>query len=262
LAIFDDLYNRNVAVAVLMALRYTRNTAALIGMSKFPTTCHIEIPLLRNFAGNAEFLARVQRAAIAHNGVPHWGQLMSTYTTLDTGRLHGADLTAWRRSLTALIRRGGGHNLTFSNNFTLTYNLEPLDDTVIKSVLFTVTVGDDSLGDTDWLRHDVSADIARVRLNDGTVLEASLNIGAEWSAHTTHTRAVRVPDGTMWGQVSAVEIEHHAAGNDWNADNWTMNKIVISSVTPADVIEERFSRTDNPLWQFRKNDHQIWRHDF
>src|SRR5215471_1977069 len=61
LAIFDDLYNRNIAVAGILALRYTSKTTALIGMTKFPTTCHIEIPILRNSGGNAEFIARVQR---------------------------------------------------------------------------------------------------------------------------------------------------------------------------------------------------------
>lgn len=49
LAIFDDLYNRNIAVAGIMSLRYTSKTTALIGMSKFPTTCHIEIPIIRRF---------------------------------------------------------------------------------------------------------------------------------------------------------------------------------------------------------------------
>src|SRR5258708_35036582 len=79
LAIFDDLYNRNIAVAGIMSLRYTSKTTALIGMTKFPTTCHIEIPILRNLNGNTEFIARVQRSAINHGGVPHWGQLMATY---------------------------------------------------------------------------------------------------------------------------------------------------------------------------------------
>jgi len=83
LAIFDDLYNRNIAVAGIMSLRYTSKTTALIGMTKFPTTCYIEIPILRNFGGNAEFIARVQRSAINHGGVPHWGQLTATYTGAD-----------------------------------------------------------------------------------------------------------------------------------------------------------------------------------
>jgi hypothetical protein len=260
LAIFDDLFSRNIAVAGLLALRYTTSTAALIGMSKFPRTCHIEIPILRNFGGNVEFIERVQRAAIAHGGVPHWGQLMGTYTALDIRRLHGRDLTTWRRQLTQLIRGGG--NLTFSNDFTATYNLEPLDDTAITAVRFTVTVGDDSLGDTDLLRHDVSADFARVTLSSGAFFEVSLNEGAEWPAHTTHVRDVPVGAGTMWGDVASVRIQHNAAGGDINADNWTMNAIVISSVSSTGAVRDQLNQAGTPLWQFRKNDHQIWQHDF
>jgi hypothetical protein len=126
LAIFDDLYNRNIAVAGIMSLRYTSKTTAFIGMSKFPTTCHIEIPILRNFGGNAEFIARVQASSINLGGVPHWGQLMATYTGANIDSLHGSDLTTWRNTLTTLIQVGGGSsNLTFSNDFTVTYHLEP-----------------------------------------------------------------------------------------------------------------------------------------
>jgi len=263
LMIFDDLFNRNIAVAGLLALRYTRNTTALIGMSKFPMTCHIEIPIIRNFGGNAEFISRVQAAAIVHNGVPHWGQLMGTYTAADVARLHGSDLINWRRRLTDLIRGGtGAGKFTFSNDFTMTYNLEPFDDTPITAVRLTVTVGDDALGDTDWLRHDVSPDVTRVTLRDGTFFEVSLNEGAEWTAGSTHVRDIPVTSGTLWGDIASVSITHSAAGNDWNADNWTMNGIVISSVSTSSVVEDQYSRTDNPIWQFRKNDHQTWQHDF
>jgi hypothetical protein len=263
LAIFDDLYNRNIAVAGLLALRYTANTTALIGMSKFRTTCHIEIPVIRDFAGNAEFITRVQRAAIRHHGVPHWGQLMGTYAAADIRDLHGDDLTTWRRKLTELIRGGeGAGRMTFSNNFTSTYNLEPFDDTPISAVRLTITVGDDHLGDTDWLRHDVSADFARVTLRSGRFFEVSLNEGATWVAHTTHVRDVPVDPGTMWGDVASVRLRHFAAGNDWNADNWTMNAIAIASVSGTGDVREEFRQGGTPVWQFRKNDHQIWQHDF
>jgi hypothetical protein len=262
LAIFDDLYNRHIAVACILAIRYTGNTEALIGMSKFPMTCHIEIPIIRDFAGNSEFIERVQRAAIAHNGVPHWGQLMGIYTARNILDLHGADLTLWRQKLTQLVREGGGNRMTFSNSFTSTYNLEPFDDTPISTVRLTITVGDDHLGDTDWLRHDVSADFARVTLRSGMFFEVSLNEGITWPAHTTHVRDVPVAGGTMWGDVASVRIQHFAAGNDWNADNWTMNGIVIASVSDTGDVREEYRRTDNPIWQFRKNDRQIWQQDF
>jgi hypothetical protein len=262
LATFDDLFNRNIAVAGILTLRYTSNTEALIGMSKFATTCHIEIPILKNFAGNAEFISRVQAAAIAHDGVPHWGQGMSGYTGADISRLHGADLRTWRLALSRLIHDGGEHRFTFSNDFTMTYNLEPFDDTPISAVRLTITVGDDSLGDTDFFRRDVSADDARVTLASGAVFGISLNEGTEWRAGTTHVRDVLIDPPAMWGDVRSVSIEHHAAGDDTNADNWKMNSIVISSVSTAGDVLDQFSRSDTPVWQFRKNDHQIWQHDF
>lgn len=127
LKIFDDLFQKSVPLVGVLALRYMRKTESLIGMTRFPFTCHIEIPILRNFGGNVEFLNRVQRAAIARGGVPHWGQLMATYNADDVQRLHGVDLDNWRTVLGMLIKEGAGQTFTFSNNFTLTYNLEPLD---------------------------------------------------------------------------------------------------------------------------------------
>lgn len=263
LAIFDELYGRRVAVATLLALRYTRNTQALIGMSKFPTTCHIEIPLIRDFAGNTEFIERVQRAAIARGGVPHWGQLMGTYTARDIVDLHGDDLIVWRRKLTQLIREGAGNRTTFSNSFTATYNLEPLDDTSISAVRLSITVGDDSLGDRAHpFRDHVSADVASVTLSSGTTFEISLNEGTEWPARTTHSRDIPVDPGTSWGEVRAVSIRHNAAGPDFAADNWTMNSIVISSVSTTGDVQEQFRQNGSPVWQFRKNDNQVWQHDF
>ena len=108
----------------------------------------------------------------------------------------------------------------------------------------------------------MSEDRVRVTLFDGTHFEVGLNQGAEWSAHTTHQRDVPVPPGTMWGDVSAVRIQHNAAGDDWDADNWTMNGIVIASMSTSSVVHDQFTQTGTPIWQFRKNDHQTWEHDF
>lgn len=126
IAIFEDLYQRNVPGMGLIALRFMKKTQHLIGMTKFGMTCHVEIPLLRHFSGNAELLNRLQLAAMLHGGVPHWGQLMATYNAGDVQQLHGSDVDRWRVVLGDLIKEGGGEPFTFSNGFTLTYNLEPL----------------------------------------------------------------------------------------------------------------------------------------
>jgi hypothetical protein len=137
-----------------------------------------------------------------------------------------------------------------------------IDETPISAVRFTITVGEDSLGDTDILRHDVSADFAIVVLNDDTVFEVSLNEGAEWPAHTTHTREVPVDPGTLWGDVRVVRIRHEAAGSDHNADNWKMNEIVIASIATDGTENVQFRHRDTPIWEFKKNERQIWKQPF
>jgi hypothetical protein len=262
LQIFEDLRNRNIVIAGNLALRYSSNTSSFLGMSRFPTTCHIEIAALRGFAGNTEFIERVQLLAKSFNAVPSWGQLINHYNALDISRIHGINLVQWRRVLTNLIRVGGGRDFTFSNNFTQAYNLEPFEDTPISSITVDLLVGGDSLGDTDWIRHDVSQDFLFVRLRSSATVEISLNENTTWNAFTTHSRRIDLPLGTVWGDVLAVGIRHIAAGNDWNADNWTMDRIVISSITPTGGVMERFNTTGTPIHQFQKNANQIWEHSF
>lgn len=151
---------------------------------------------------------------------------------------------------------------TAQNNDTQRWFIEPFDHTPISAVRFTITVGDDSLGDTDWLRPDVSADFARVTLRDGTFFEVSLNEGVTWPSRTTHSVDVPVAAGTTWGNVASVRVQHNAAGNDWNADNWKINEIIIASIASDGSATEQFRHADTPVWEFRKNDHQIWQHDF
>jgi len=231
-SIFDDLYARDLAAPGLLALRYTRRSAALIGMTRFPVTCHIEIPLLRHFAGTDEAVRRIQGAAIRRGGVPHWGQLMGEYNAADVAALHGDDLVTWRRQLAYLIRETPG----------------------AKPATWP------------W-RENRSEDFAHVLLRDGTRHTAPLNQDAsgqwmQWDARGEYTRDVPLPSGTTWSDVTRIELEHRAAGPDFAADNWTMNRVTVSSVSTAGVVLDRFSAIGSPLHQFRKNDHQVWGQSF
>lgn len=136
------------------------------------------------------------------------------------------------------------------------------DATALARVRITVTVGDDSLGDTDALRTDVSEDFVFVRLRDGGFVEVELNEGTTWRAHTTHDRTFELPSLATWDDVSSVGIRHVAAGNDWNADNWTMAEVVIASLSERGGATERYREAGAPVWQFRKNDNQVWEHAF
>ncbi len=261
-SIFDDLFRRNQAVAGLLALRFTGGTAAKLGMSRFAQTCHIEIPILQDFGGNEEFIRRVHQAAIRCDGVPHWGQDMRGFNARNIRDLYGDDLIVWRQTLRSLIREGGGRDFTFSNNFTSFYNLEPLEDTVVRTIVADVTVGADPLGDTDWLRPQVSEDFLFVRLRSGDEVEIGLNQGETWHAHTQHQRRIELPDDLIWSDINAVGIRHVAAGNDWNADNWGMDKIVISSIDDTGTTTQRLLLEGNPIYYFQKNSNNIWEHFF
>jgi hypothetical protein len=245
LAIFDDLYNRNIAVAGIMSLRYTSETTALIGMSKFPTTCHIEIPILRKFQGNAEFLARVQRSAIKHRGVPHWGQLMATYTGADIDNLHGSQLTTWRNTLTTLIQAGGGSsNLTFSNDFTVTYHLEPFglpDNCAAGGPFPPVNLGafDGAMTAVKSADGDVTVD----KVDNGFTLELTSQHGSIFITHKVdqHSSAIL----TACGKVHIAEkIDQHSTATilahgdvtiGQKIDQWSRGVIITSTRGGIDI---------------------------
>ena len=245
LAIFDDLYNRNIAVAGIMSLRYTSKTTALIGMSKFPTTCHIEIPILRKFGGNAEFIARVQRSAINHGGVPHWGQLMATYTGADIDNLHGSDLTTWRNTLTTLIQVGGGSsNLTFSNDFTVTYHLEPfgLPDNCAAGGPFPAV----DLGTFDGATTAVKSadgDVTVDKVDNGFMLELTSQHGSITIIHkvdqhssATLTACGGVHIGEKIDQHSTAKIEAHGDVTiGQKIDQWSRGVIIKSTKGGIDI---------------------------
>ena len=134
--------------------------------------------------------------------------------------------------------------------------LDASDDPSLVAIAITVTLGEDSLGDTDAFRPQVSEAFAFVRLSDGSSVEVGLNEGTTWNAYTTHRRDIDLR--SLWENVRSVGIRHEAAGNDWNADNWTMNEVVIASVSASGRETERYRERGAPVWQFRKNDNQVW----
>ncbi len=245
LGIFDDLYNRNIAVAGIMSLRYTSKTTALIGMSKFPTTCHIEIPIIRKFGGNAEFIARAQTSAINHGGVPHWGQLMATYTGADIDNLHGSDLTTWRNTLTTLIQVGGGSsNLTFSNDFTVTYHLEPFglpDNCAAGGPFPPVDLG--AFDGATTAVQSVNGDATVDKVDNGFTLELTSQHGSIFITHkidqhssATLTACGGVSIGEKIDQHSTATIVAHgdvAIGQ--KIDQWSRNVMITSTKGGIDI---------------------------
>jgi len=241
--IFDDLFGRNNAVAGLMAIRYTRNTNAKIGMSKFERTCHIEIPIIQEFGGNAEFIERVQRAAIAFGGVPHWGQLMNHYNSGHIRTLFDSDLTIWRETLTELIRIGGGNDFTFSNNFTLRYNLEPLTAALIriKQLNIQIEVGEDGIrgqdaAGTSHLLGDLHYTLEGIDTME--VIEFN-NIGTRvspnWRGWGTgiHTITYTFSEPVLILDINRLVMYMPAAGGPFG-DNADINQVIVRAVSLDD----------------------------
>jgi FAD/FMN-containing dehydrogenase len=107
----------------VMALRYTPKSAALLAISRFPDTVHIEIASPRGYDANDRFFERVQRKALQYGGVPHLGQ-RNEMSPVQMKAVFGDALIQWRKELTKLS--GRSQRRTFSNAFSVARGLEPI----------------------------------------------------------------------------------------------------------------------------------------
>jgi hypothetical protein len=114
------------AFAGFVSLRFMSQTAALIGMQKFPRTCAIEIGGCSNIHGAETFLARIEMDAVAMSGTVHWGQRNDVTMEMVEDMFNATGPTGalfrWRKALSALSKNGRFH--TFSTNFTRLRGLE------------------------------------------------------------------------------------------------------------------------------------------
>lgn len=108
------------AFVLAMNLRFTRATAALLGMQQFDRTCHAELFTINHLNGNAEFDRRLEPVLESFGAVPHWGQLHSARTDFATRfGTRGRDrLEAWRQAINELASGAETPN-TFRNDFAL-----------------------------------------------------------------------------------------------------------------------------------------------
>lgn len=117
LRLSDRIRGTNDAVIVILNLRFTRKTRALIGMQQFEKTGHVEIYTVRGLAGNAVFHRDLQTLAARYNAIPHWGQFHDDTLNFDT--LFGSKLRNWRSAMDRLSREGRGNPSTFRHDFVL-----------------------------------------------------------------------------------------------------------------------------------------------
>lgn len=122
----DEMRDGTDAIIVIVNLRFTQSTRALVGMQQFPLTCHVEIFTPRGMDGNAELHAHIHRLADSFEAVPHWGQLHADETRYErvySNRLAvgGANkLPRWQRAMDRIATESsGGDPNTFRHNFAI-----------------------------------------------------------------------------------------------------------------------------------------------
>ncbi|MEM9191050.1 MAG: FAD-binding protein [Myxococcota bacterium] len=69
-----DARDRSQAIIVNLNLRFTSRTRATMGMSKFESTCHVELFTFRGIRGNRDFKRDLEDVISDFDAVPHWGQ--------------------------------------------------------------------------------------------------------------------------------------------------------------------------------------------
>jgi hypothetical protein len=121
-----SLAGRPAAFTGYISLRFTSNSAALIGMQQFPATCAIEIAGCRGTYGFDSFMTQLQRDAVALGGTVHWGQrndltMPEVEKEFSPIGPSGA-LFRWRKALSTLSNNG--RFPMFSTEFTRLRGLE------------------------------------------------------------------------------------------------------------------------------------------
>jgi FAD/FMN-containing dehydrogenase len=97
------------AIVVNLNLRFTGRTRATLGMSKFDSTCHVEIYTFRGLRGNDAFKRRLHEVVTEFDAIPHLGQLHLANEAA-VFREIGA-LERWRTVLRAI---SGGNQMFWS----------------------------------------------------------------------------------------------------------------------------------------------------
>ena len=119
LDLFDALRSGGAAFGGYVSLRFMARSAALLGLSRWATTCSAEVAAIRGLRGNERAFNMVRDFTLANGGVVHWGQI----NTVNSGaivRSFGADLNLFHRKLFETE----GNSLLFRTPFSYDHHLE------------------------------------------------------------------------------------------------------------------------------------------
>jgi FAD/FMN-containing dehydrogenase len=122
LPIFDSHAGHGVVVAGWIGIRFMGRTRALLGMQRWDRTVSVEVAVLRGVRGSRRVLRDVERVAVAHGAVVHWGQENHLDRTAVDRAYPGIAL--WRQQL-AKLAAGATGSRTFENEFCRRRGLTP-----------------------------------------------------------------------------------------------------------------------------------------
>jgi hypothetical protein len=104
----------NDAIMLVVSIRFTRGTRAMMGMQQGGLVGHVELFTFDGMAGNAALHPMLDTMALSHGAIPHWGQFHSPATNF--AALY-PELPAWRGALDRIASAGGDRANTFRHAF-------------------------------------------------------------------------------------------------------------------------------------------------
>ena len=128
LLIADDIRGGNDALILILNLRFTLASRALLAMQQFDRSFYVEIWTVKGMDGNAAFHSRMKAKAEEFGGIPHWGHyhnhtrdFRALYNVIDahSGRMRDK-LRIWSLQM-GILHTGGGSDRpnTFRHDFAL-----------------------------------------------------------------------------------------------------------------------------------------------
>jgi hypothetical protein len=117
--VFESMRREGTPIGAYISMRFLSASSALLATATHPVTCAVEVSMLRGLDGNTEAQARLQRVAVEHHGLVHWGQ-WNELDAVTVRAMFGDRLDRWLTKL----RDFEGESTTFSNPFSRRHGLE------------------------------------------------------------------------------------------------------------------------------------------
>lgn len=131
----------------------------------------------------------------------------------------------------------------------------------ISCLSFLFRTGVDDFRDDSTLTVQIKAVIPGARGRTITkTYDGILNQRTRWPDHSLNTRNFCFPsDESVWlSDLERATLRFYSGGNDWNADNWNMDRVRVRAIYRDNAISpyEMYDVAGSPLHRFKKNSAQ------